>query len=137
MAIEQDAAARAYNNSVDMGALKGGMSQDALEATGGGTGWKAHWSGSTTGSVAIPANAKEIFVMTSVGNTHTFPKNAGAITLDTVKNSRAVAKATFNGSAVSGQVKTERWLGSCASESHTNCSKSATAKIAITKVMYK
>lgn len=136
-AVAEDAAARANNNAIDMGAPIGGMSRDALIDNGPSSDWKHLYSGSTTGSISIPANAKEVFVITSIGSTHTFPKNVGAITLNTVKNSKAVARATFNGTAVSGQHTEERWLGSCASESHTNCPKYATASISINKVMYK
>lgn len=113
-----------------------GLEGFELQNDSGGE-WKHLWSGSTTGSISIPSNTKEVFVITSVGKTHTFPKNVGSITLDTVSNSRAVAKATFNGNAVSGETKTVRWTGSCASENHTNCSKSATATIKINKVMVK
>ncbi|ANS88118.1 hypothetical protein RJD38_21650 (plasmid) [Vibrio scophthalmi] len=140
MAIEQDAAARAYNNSVDMGALKGGMSQAALETTGGGTGWKAHWSGSTTGSVAIPGNAKEIFVVTSNG-THSFPKNSGAFTLETVSRSNqsltATATSRFTGSSVIGGSQTKTAYKDCSSNGNRQCKYTASASVYINKVMYK
>lgn len=144
MAIEQDAAARAYNNSVDMGALQGGMSQDALENTGSGAGWKAHWSGSTIGSVSIPRSAKEVFVRYSINGSslspgyNQFPVNGGAITFATASDSdrngssesaqqwscSVVAKGQYSNFTVSGQQAQDRF-------------KRCLAKVAITSVMYR
>lgn len=87
IAAEQDAAARAYNNSVNKGAPIGGLDDIALEESSGGDAWKSHWTGRTTGSVSVPRNAKEIFVKYQQGGKNagvaykTFPVNAGAINI--------------------------------------------------------
>lgn len=85
IAAEQDAAARAYNNSVNKGAPIGGLDDIALEESSGGDAWKSHWTGRTTGSVSVPRNAKEVFVRyTNPNNASgytTFPTNAGGFSI--------------------------------------------------------
>lgn len=85
IAAEQDAAARAYNNSVNKGAPIGGLDDIALEESSGGDAWKSHWTGRTTGSVSVPRNAKEVFVKYQKGvRNHSngydiVPVNAGSL----------------------------------------------------------
>ena len=141
-AVAEDRAARVNNNAVNMGALVGGISQSALEGESGSN-WKHPWSGSTIGSVGIPSNAKEIFVVTSVGS-RSFPKNVGSIILDTVtvsnQGGRATANLTYNGHSITGGSRSVGYTSNCSSGSQNNnsqCHFSTTAEISIKKVMYK
>lgn len=139
MAVEQDNAARANNYSVNVGAPEGGMDSSALVGNSS-SGWKPHWSGTTTGSVSIPGNAKEVFVVTSNG-THSFPKNGGAFTLETVSRSNenltATATSRFTGSSVVGGAQTKTGYKDCSSSGSRQCKYTASAHVYIHKVMYK
>jgi len=138
-AVEQDRAARANNVAVDMGALVGGISQTALESSSGNN-WKHHWSGSTIGSIGVPSNAKEIFVVTSGGSSY-FPKNSGSMRLNSVSASgqggTAIAYSTYSGSVVTGGSDSVSYSYSCSHHNGGTCYGSTTAKMEIKKIMYK
>lgn len=138
-AVQQDADARAYNNSINKGAPIGGLNPEALEEnSASGEGWKPHWTGSTTGSISVPHNAKEVFVKYTLSgrNSHSetgmtsFPVNAGGIEIarktDARNQCRATAVGTFSNHRVNGQSRGNSHMGS-------NC----TAYVSITNVMYR
>ncbi len=101
--------------------------------------WKSVWSGSSTGRIAIPRHAKEVFVKYKKGSTYSsaaFPVNAGTVTIDSIsknwtsnssnhdRSCSATATARYSNYNVSGQF---------ARGSYSQCD----VAIYITKVMYR
>ncbi|PMM42866.1 hypothetical protein [Vibrio splendidus] len=101
--------------------------------------WTSLWSGSSTGSIAIPRQAKEVFVKYKKGSTYSsaaFPVNAGTVTIDSIsknwssnsqnhdRSCSATATARYSNYNVSGHF---------ARGSYSQCD----VAIYITKVMYR